>query len=324
MKRYFDDASVHQPVYSLKKGIGVITSIQESRQHGLVLTIRFGALETTSFYFSANGCLIDINDKNPSQDLFYPDDKSIETQGRLRFTPEMKKIIERDGIKDQPECRSYRVGIPNIYDPIFDLVYGWGRVISISEDGKLVNVHFHNHGLRRTYDWRTRAIVAEGTPLARRLFTAKEVIDGKIHACINKSIMDGKTAPFTVKEVEVKSNPDDAAESKDTMYLFAYQPKGAEGYLQNIMIGTASGKSVEEAFACLHHPGKRPETRMDKLVEAYRRGRVDHVFAYEVKYISAWEKDMMRGISNYFTQHSNSVMPVDALVQAAIDKIHGE
>ena len=302
---YFKDATARTIVLDTREGLGTITSVQDSNRHGKVITVMFGRPLVSSYQksYDVRGILLDSGFGNGQQQLFYADDKeAVEMQARLR---KVAPTYERTMFDEMSLGRK-----------VFDPMLGWGEVIALEPDTRLINVEFlvidstvssvipAKIQKRMTY---TRFGESYTRPsLGKRLFTADEIKEGKLTSVMN-SRLKGDECPNPVRfdkhslRYVLESN-ESKPETKS--YIFFYKPKGTRGFLQNVMIGVGTGKNIRDALENLYREDYGPNTRGDCFDRMAREsGLFERIFAYECSNVSSEEKETLANIERHVKDH---------------------
>ena len=290
---YFNDANTRSIVISTDHGLGIITSAQDSGKHGKMVTVLFGRPQHSSFQRNYDVHGREIVSGVPTteiQTLFYADDDNmIEFQSRLKVKAPIPVPRWSDTLY--------------VSRKVYDLVEGWGTVVEMDERTGAFTLQFvglnRTTAKRLTYRHSGHRFGTGNKHKPRCVFTDAEIRSGEMAAAITGGLKS-ENAPAWVKADPMflrNSRMGEHTDDKKKNYVFFYKPAGSSGFLQNIMVGTGSGltleAAVEELYKAETYSGT---TRGDKLDDMIKQFGVGHLFAYEITHVPTELKERFKAI----------------------------
>lgn len=290
---YFNNAVIRSIVLSTEHGLGTVTSVQDSGKHGKMMSVVFGRPQHNSFQRNYDVHGREIVAGMPTteiQTLFYADDDDmVESQYRLKVKAPIPVPRWSDTLY--------------VSRMLYDLVEGWGHVVEMEERTGAFTLEFS--GLNRvtpkrlTYRHSGHRFGTANKHKPRSVFTDAEIRSGEMAAAITGGLKS-ENAPAWVKADPMFLRNSRMGEHKDDKkknYVFFYKPAGSSGFLQNIMVGTGSGltleAAVEELYKAETYSGT---TRGDKLDDLIKQFGVGHLFAYEITHVPTELKERFKAI----------------------------
>lgn len=280
---YFKDAIVRSIVLSTEHSLGIITSNQESHKHGAVVTVLFGRPQQSSFqrnYDVQGRELVGGIPVSQLQTLFFADDREF-----INVTATLNAA--------QPRPVPRWSDALNIGQRLYDVCEGWGRVVEKDDRTGIFTVEFTER--RRTIPKRlsyrhSGHVFGSGNKFKpKRIFAEHEIRSGAMAVQITTDFK-GEDAPgFTQSDPFIikygRRDEEDKPKTKKS-YVFFYKPAGAVGFLQNIMIGTGTGETLDEAIDELYNSVPwNDSTRGEVFDTMVRKGNFAHLFAYEFTHL---------------------------------------
>jgi len=307
---YFKGVANRSIVIDRYFGLGSVLSVTTDSKLGRAITVLFGRppADTKQCKYDLYGRRIDNGAMSQDQMLFYADDAEV-----LEITATIKKT-EPVNVTMLGELR--------LREMVFDIMYGWGIVSAISPTIKAFTVDYALPGGMRqaSYDENGRGI---GTLVdTQRVFTRKDIANETFAKVMNDKL-NSKDCPVSLlrdnHSLRYVTSQGINQENDTKQYIFFYKPKKTSGFLQNIMIGTGSGKTIYDALDNLYRKEAfgHPTSRGEAFDAAIRDGKVDRIFGYECTHLTEADKDAMIAIRDKFDRvhHSN---PFGSILAAAV------